>query len=208
MNKFFSFLFPASLIKSSIIWTVIFYVIMIMFQLTSSFNLKRYVLLENQKPNGEVMFNGVKYPASYTMQSALVEFEVTTPVEFLMLNNGDNNNAFAQADSFAGSVLKLALCVFVLIIIRNFNFADPFNPRHLKQISVLCNLGLIWLIFESLNYGYNMQWVNNSKHGLAGYKFGSHFNVIFFTTSIWILRMVISFYQRGVKNQHEMDLTI
>lgn len=202
LNKIFTGFFPVSRIKSTLFCFIVLYGGVLFMQLQSDFSMQRAIMVENKQPGGIIMLSGVKHTVPYRTEKTLVKFEIDNATDFLLLSNGEPN------ESFITSILKLGICVFLLIIIWNFDFLDPFNTRHLKQISILCNLAIGLIFIEYLKYYYTMQWANDTKHGLGDFKFISDFNLFYYIASIWIVRMIISFYQSGVKAKQELEFTI
>ena len=209
MNKFlnavnsiyYGFL-PMSQVKVTLFFIVFFYSVFLCFRITDDMSMQRWVVVEHKQEGGAVALGGVKRSAPYTIQKTEVKFDITNPVEFLLLSNG------VTYESFGTALLKLITAVFSLWLIWKFDVNDPFNPRYYKYVNTLLGLLIAIIFIDFFKNVYLSSWTTAHANILGEFKVSNDFKFIYFLAYLWVLRAFISFYQTAVKTRREAELTI
>jgi hypothetical protein len=202
MNKFFTGFAPASNIRIPLMICAGIYIIFLFGELKSNMYMQRSVPLESRQEGGIVILNGVKHAVPYQIEKTLIRFDIDNFADFLLLANG------AENESFTTLILQLVVCVMIEILLWKLNFSDPFNSRQLKSFIWVCNLLILVFVAELCKNTYTISWVRNSAQGLGRYQFVSGFNVFYYIILVWIVRMIVSFYRKGVKTHQELEFVI
>jgi hypothetical protein len=206
MNEFLNRNFPVTNIKATFFIVIICYGLIQLWELKSDLLMHREVCLESSRDNGAISIKGVRYSTASITQKVVVRFNISHTDEFLLMSNGD------AEDCFLTSLMKFGLSILFAVMLWRVDLLDPFNPRHLKGFRLAFNLLILLFFLITFKNVWTHQWVN-AQIGIQNYRndvyqYNVGFSNAFYMILIWLMRMIISFYKKGVQNQLELELTV
>lgn len=195
-------LFPVGNILIALMVFIAIYMAILVAELKSQMAMQRSIPLESRQDGGLISTKGIKQTVPYMINRTLVKFDIDNISDFFLLTNGEEN------ENPLTLFLKLVICIMVEILLWNFDFTDPFNSRQAALSIWVCNLLIVLFFAAACKNIYTGQWVNQPGRGIAPFKFISGYDNVIYIVLAWLLRMVVSFYRKGVKTNQELELVI